>query len=216
MSWIKLITNIWSGRYFQHYIRLIMMLKVYQSTKSMKANWSLMALFFPTLIDQIGKIDKQNELAINVFGYDDDVHPLHVINNYDKNPIILILIMEGENKHYCCIKDFNKLCYNQNKHKRKKHFCVRCITCHTSEKTLKEHMIYCESVDARPTRCVYPTVKEDGTPPSTQFEKYQNLLKCPCAIYADTECIIKSIPAYAEEGQKTVKKQYTRGLFVCI
>ena len=62
---------------------------------------------FPTPIDQISKVQKQNELATKVFGYDDDAHPLHVTKIYDKNPINLILIMEGENKHYCWINLLN-------------------------------------------------------------------------------------------------------------
>ena len=32
----------------------------------------------------------------------------------------LLLITKDENKHYVLIKDFNKFCYNQTKHKEKK------------------------------------------------------------------------------------------------
>ena len=36
----------------------------------------------------------------------------------------LLLITEGENKHYVLIKDFNKLMFRQTKHEHRKHFCM--------------------------------------------------------------------------------------------
>ena len=45
----------------------------------------------------------------------------------------LLLITECENKHYLLIKGFNKFMYNQTKHKERKHFCMYCLQCFSSE-----------------------------------------------------------------------------------
>ena len=130
----------------------------HQSTLSFKD------IHFPTPLTQIRKVEKLNDLAINVFGYENFVYPLYLSENYSIKPINLILI-NGKNEkdedtsHYCWIKDFNKLCYNQTNHKEKKHFCMRCVTNHASEETLAKHMEYCKGVNAKATRTVFPAVK---------------------------------------------------------
>ena len=55
----------------------------------------------------------------------------------------LLLITENENKHYVLIKDFNKLMYNQTKHKERKHFCMYCLQCFSSERVLTNHKENC-------------------------------------------------------------------------
>ena len=45
----------------------------------------------------------------------------------------LLLITENEKKHYVLIKEFNKFMYNQTKHKERKHFCMYCLQCFSSE-----------------------------------------------------------------------------------
>ena len=49
----------------------------------------------------------------------------------------LLLVTEGENKHYVLIKDFNKFMYNQTKHEHRKHFCLYCLQCFSSEDILR-------------------------------------------------------------------------------
>ena len=181
----------------------------HQSTLSFKD------IHFPTPLTQIRKVEKLNDLAINVFGYENFVYPLYLSENYSIKPINLILI-NGKNEkdedtsHYCWIKDFNKLCYNQTNHKRQKHFCMRCVTNHASEETLAKHMEYCKGVNAKATRTVFPAVKGDGSPPIIQFKNYKHLLKCPYVIYADTESIIRPILTCAEE-RNTVKDNVHQG-----
>lgn len=165
---------------------------------------------FPTPISQIPKVEKRNELAINVFGYEGSVYPLYLTKDYSKEPVNLLLITEDDNSHYCWIKDFNKLCYDQTKHNNKKHYCLRCITNHGSEGALEEHMLYCKGNNSNPTRCVFPEEK-DGKAPTIQFQNFKNLLKCPYVIYADIESIIRAIHSCSGEKQKTVKTSTHEG-----
>ena len=152
---------------------------------------------FPTPLSQIPKVELQNNLGINVFGYSESagIHPLYITKDNDKSPINLLLISEVKdgkvNSHYCWIKNFNRLCSAENKHNGETFFCLRCITPHWTKQTLEDHLIHCKGVDAPPCHAVFPKLNEDGSPPTIQFERYQNMMKAPYVIYADTESIIK-------------------------
>ena len=152
---------------------------------------------FPVPLNQMPKVERLNNLAINVFGYSESagVHPLYMTSDLSQDPITLLLITEiqdGKTKsHYCWIKDFNRLCFDQTRHKERKHFCLRCISPHSSERTLQDHMIYCRGVDAPPCHAVFPEVEKDGIPPTIKFKNILHMMKAPYAIYADTESIIK-------------------------
>ena len=152
---------------------------------------------FPTPLNQIPNVEHQNNLSINVFGYSESagIHPLYLTKDHTRDPINLLLITKVEDgkilSHYCWIKDFNRLCFDQNKHHGKTFFCTRCITPHCSERTLKEHQIYCRGVDTPPCHAVFPEKSEDGTNPTIKFKNIQHMMKAPYVVYADTESIIK-------------------------
>ena len=152
---------------------------------------------FPVPLSQMPKVERLNNLAINVFGYSQQagIHPLYLTKDLTRDPINLLLITKVEdgktNSHYCWIKDFNRLCHDQTLYEHRKFFCLRCISPHCSERTLKEHLIYCRGVDAAPCHAVFPQASEDGSPPTIQFKNIQHLMKAPYVIYADTESIVK-------------------------
>ena len=158
---------------------------------------NLTGVEFPTPLSQMPRVERLNNLAINVFGYSQQagIHPLNLTNDLDHEPINLLLLTEVNDgkiiSHYSWIKDFNRLCCDQTKHANRKHFCLRCISPHCSERTLKEHLIYCRGVDAAPCHTVFPQASEDGSPPTIQFKNIQHLMKAPYVIYADTESIVK-------------------------
>ena len=158
---------------------------------------NLTGVEFPTPLSQMPRVERLNNLAINVFGYSQQagIHPLNLTNDLDHEPINLLLLTEVKDgkiiSHYSWIKYFNRLCCDQTKHANRKHFCLRCISPHCSERTLKEHLIYCRGVDAAPCHTVFPQASEDGSPPTIQFKNIQHLMKAPYVIYADTESIVK-------------------------
>ena len=82
---------------------------------------------FPTPISQIPKVEKQNNLAINVYGYtvskkieNANIFPYHISNQPKEiQRINLLFISENEPQHetkyhYCWIKNLNRLLYDQN------------------------------------------------------------------------------------------------------
>ena len=159
---------------------------------------NLTGVEFPTPLSQMPKVERLNNLAINVFGYSKQagIHPLYLSKDHTRDPINLLMITEVKDgktiSHYCWIRDFNRLCFNQNKHHGKTFFCTRCISPHCSERTLSDHLIYCRGVDAPPCHAVFPEDnQETGYIPKTKFRHFQNMIKAPYVVYADTESIIR-------------------------
>ena len=71
---------------------------------------------FPVTTKQYNKIEKQNEININVFGYENkQPYPIFVSKERYDRQMNLLLITENDNKHYVLIKDFNRFMFNQNK-----------------------------------------------------------------------------------------------------
>ena len=83
---------------------------------------------FPVTIKQFNKIEKNNNINVNVFGYEDkQPYPVYISKEKYEDHIELLLVTKDENKHYVLIKDFNKFMYNQTKHKERKNFCMHCL-----------------------------------------------------------------------------------------
>ena len=82
----------------------------------------------PTPISQIPKVEKQNNLAINVFGWDKGVTIHRLSKQPQEIPRISMLLIEKAGKfHYTWIKNINRLLYDQSKHRERKYFCERCL-----------------------------------------------------------------------------------------
>ena len=59
---------------------------------------------------------EQNNICINLFGYEEkQKFPIYISKEKYQDHMELLLITEGENKHYVLIKDFNKFMFNQTK-----------------------------------------------------------------------------------------------------
>ena len=83
---------------------------------------------FPVATKHYGKIEEQNSININVFGYENkQFYPIYVSKQNNKDILNLLLITKDENKGYVLIKYFKRMMYNKTKHKEKKHFCTYCL-----------------------------------------------------------------------------------------
>ena len=123
---------------------------------SEKFDWS--GIEFPVSLKQIDKFEKQNNYAINVFGYEKVdckkvdckkvVYPLR-ISKRDEQVINLLLIANEETNHYCWIKNMSKLLSKQkSNHNGKIYFCYRCLNSFPSVKSLDKHTEYCQNNEA--------------------------------------------------------------------
>ena len=64
------------------------------------------------------------------------------LSKQNNNDVLnLLLITDGEKKHYVPIEDFNSLMYNKTKHRDRKHFCMHCLQCFSAEEVLSKHKL---------------------------------------------------------------------------
>ena len=66
---------------------------------------------FPVSQKHYNKVEKQNSIRINVFGYEKgQPFPIHISKEMFEDQMNLLLITKDEKKHYIFIKDFSVLC----------------------------------------------------------------------------------------------------------
>ena len=82
---------------------------------------------FPVSVKDYAKIDAQNRININVFGYENKkLYPIYV-SKQNEDMLNLLLITEDEKTNHVLIKDFNRWLFNKTKHEHRKHsVCTAC------------------------------------------------------------------------------------------
>ena len=161
---------------------------------------------FPVSIKQYNKIEKKNAIRINVFGYEDkQPYPIYISKEKHEDHMELLLITKDENKHYVLIKDFNKFMFNQTKHKERKHFCMHCLQCFSSEKVLINHKENCIQVNG--TQAIKMPDKDNNILKFNNFHKQQQV---PFIIYADFESITEKISSCKPNDDKSYTEAYQK------
>ena len=151
---------------------------------------------FPVQEKDFKKIEGQNNICVNVFGYDNKlVFPIYISDQTFKNTIYLLLLINDDQSHYVYIKDFNTFMFHKTKNKNKKWFCKSCLQCFGNEKVLINHKEDCLSINGQQSINL-----EKGT---IEFKNYFKQLPVPFKIYADFECNLKNVECY--EGTYTKK-----------
>ena len=103
---------------------------------------------FPLSQKRYNKVEKQNSIRINVFGFENrEPFLIHISKETFEDQMNLLLITKDEKKHYVLIKDFKAFMYNQSKYKERKHFCMYCLQCFSSERVLANHVNNCLTIN---------------------------------------------------------------------
>ena len=171
-------------------------------------NLNYKGIEFPVSKKDYNIVEKQNEIRINVFCYNNkkkEPFPIHLSEEKFEDEMNLLLIEKDENKHYVLIKDFNKFNYNKTKHKERKHFCMHCMQCFSSERVLNDHKEICMIIN--------------GMQAITMPKKGANILKykdfhrqqaIPFVIYADFEAITEKIQGCQPNNDSSYTKAYQK------
>ena len=142
---------------------------------------------FPVSQRHDNKVEKQNSIRINVFGYEDgQPFPINISKETFEDQMNLLLITKDEKKHYVLIKDFNAFMYNQSKHKERKDFCMYCLQCFSSIEILDAHRRDCIVINGKQA-IKMPNEDENGV----EFINHRKQIPVPFVIYADFEAITK-------------------------
>ena len=159
---------------------------------------------FPVSVKHYNKIEKHNSININVFGYENkQPYPIYVSKEKYEDHMELLLITEKENKHYVLIKDFNRFMYNQTKHEHRKHFCMHCLQCFSSDRVLSNHKENCIQVNG--TQAIKMPNKDNNILKFNNFHKQQPV---PFVIYADFEAITEKIHGCQQKGNESYTEAY--------
>ena len=144
---------------------------------------------FPISQKHYNKVEKQNSIRINVFGYEDgQPFPINISKETFEDQMNLLLITKDEKKHYVLIKDFNAFMYNQSKHKERKHFCMYCLQCFSSERVLANHVNKCLTING--VQAINMPKQGENI---LKFNNFHKQLPVPFVIYADFEAITKKV-----------------------
>ena len=166
---------------------------------------------FPVTIREMGKIEKQNKININAYVYNKDEKYVSPIRNsetaYEDTLNVLLIERETEKeykRHYVYIKDFNRLNYNVNKHKNKKHFCLHCLQPFYSEDHLEAHKGDCLIING--------TQRIEMPQPGSKvfFYQHQKQLPVPFVVYADFEAITEKIDSCSPPQHKSYTQAYQK------
>ena len=171
--------------------------RIDKDLKSKEDTVNMKGISYPVDFKGVDRFERQNpDISISILGYtkEDKIYPLRISKytkgkkeNERKYNIILLLIKNGDNSHYCLVKNQSALLSSQvNKHKSNNYFCLNCLNHYSDPKKLEIHKEYCSEKD---------TIKINMPPPNA-FLKFNNFLyseKAPFVIYADFECLVKPI-----------------------
>ena len=166
-------------------------------------------IVFPVSQKHYNKVEKQNNIRINVFGYEKgQPFPIHISKETFEDQMNILLITEDEKKHYVLIKDFNAFMYNQSKHKERKHFCMYCLQCFSPERILANHANNCLTING--AQAINMPKQGENI---LKFNNFHKQLPVPFVIYADFEAITKKMQGCKQseemENEKN-KRSYTK------
>ena len=177
--------------------------RIKQVDKQYIKNLNYSGIEFPVAIKQYKKIEKQNNININVFGYGNHPYPIYISKEKNEDELNLLLIIKDENNHYVLIKDFNRFMFNITKDDKKKHFCMYCLQHFTSERILTNHKENCIIING-----TQGIVMPDKYLKILKFSKFEKKLPVPFVIYADFEAITEKIDSCQRNDNKSYTESY--------
>ena len=182
--------------------------RIDKDLKSKQDSINMKGIKYPVNFRGIDHFESQNPgISISVLGYNKDerVYPLK-ISRYTgcEHDIVLLLIKDGKNSHYCLVKNLSALLASQkNNHKGTRNICLNCFNGFNTPEALNKHKEYCYN-----NECVKILMPPPGT-----FLRFKNFLhseKAPFAIYADFESLIKNMDNCDPDPNKSYTKKYQK------
>ena len=182
--------------------------------KSKQDTLNMEGISYPVDFKGVDRFESQNpDISISILGYNnyERTYPLK-ISKYTKGKkedgrkydIVLLLIKDGENTHYCLVKNLSALLSSQiNEHKGRLYFCLNCLNGYDKPEKLENHKEYCSENES--VKIVMPP---KGT--YLRFKNFLNSEKAPFAIYADFESLIKPIDNCDPDPNKSYTKKYQK------
>ena len=171
--------------------------------KEMVSKLNYQGIEFPVNVKDYSKIEEQNNININVFGYEEkQFYPIYISKKMHNQVLNLLLITKDEKEHYVLIKDFNKMMYNKTKHKERKHFCMYCLQYFSTDEILTKYKSNCMVINGQPAI----QMAEPGS--KIKFTNHQKQMLAPFVIYADFEALTEKISGCEPNSLKSHTDKY--------
>ena len=188
--------------------------RIDKDLKSKEDTLNMNGINYPVDFRGVDRFEKLNpDISISILGYskEEKIYTLRISKytksnkeNERKYNIVLLLIKNGENSHYCLVNNLSKLLTSQlNKRKSKFYYCLNCLNGYDDEEKLNKHREYCSENES---------VKITMPLPDSylKFDKFLNSEKAPFVIYADFESLIKPIDTNSPDPNKSYTKKYQK------
>ena len=144
-------------------------------------------LSFPMKVRDVPKFENLNEqISVSVFVYEDrQLIPLYSSPHRNRQHTIhLLLLSDGEKRHYTLIKNMSRLVAGRTNHRGVTHVCPYCIHCFRYKHTLDKHIPHCSIHN--PQVITFPE-EEDAT---LSYKDIQKEFPVPYVIYVDFESFL--------------------------
>ena len=179
--------------------------RIDKDLKSKQESINMKGIKYPVSSRGIDHFESQNpEISISLLGYNKDggLYPLKISKDTRrKHNITLLSIKDGENSHYCLIKNISALLTSQiNNYKGTRNICLNCFSGFNTQESLNKHKDYCYS-----NECVKIVMPPPGT--LLKFKNFLHSEKAPFSIYADFESLIKSLHSCDPDPNKSYTKK---------
>ena len=124
-------------------------------------------------------------------------------NSKRKTQVNLLMITDGEKRHYTAVKNLSRLLSSSNSKGRKGayHFCVNCLNGFRTESARDKHYVCC-SIHGE-VRVTMPSEKDKWL----KFHDGQCQFKVPFMLYADFESILKPVDERYRDKMKQMKAE---------
>ena len=99
----------------------------------------------------------------------------------------LSLLTEDEKKHYVLIKDFSRMMHNKTKHQHRKHFCMHCLQCFSTEEILSKHKTNCMVINGE------QAIRMQQKGSKVQFQNFHKETPVPFVVCSDFEAITENV-----------------------
>ena len=95
--------------------------EITEEDKEFISNLDYDGIEFPVQEKDFSKIEKKNNICINVFSYENElVFPIYVSDQKFKDSVDLLLLIDTDKSHYMYIKTFDRFMFHKRKNKNKK------------------------------------------------------------------------------------------------
>lgn len=171
---------------------------------------------FPVKLTDIHKVEKLNNISINVFGlcFNENLKshevngPLYFTKCRKSTHINLLYLSRGNQGHYCYIKNLSRLVSHQiSTTKCSFHICDGCLLAFYSNEQLVNHQKNdCSHVVVELPNHAKTKTNWFGEQISSDkliFDKYQRQLKLPFVVYADFEAFLNPIASCDPDSTKS-------------